>query len=245
MIRDTAISNHSRNYEEFPAMTIYQRIYENLCLKGQLNKSLYCKGSGLHKHHIKPKHSKGADNENNLTYLTPREHTIAHFLLWKIYKNPNDLRSMHMLGAKLTVKQRQITGYYCRDNKIGIYGCSKQQRLKWSKQGLESQKASGEKNTFYYWSTEDGRKERASLGGKTTYERKSNQEWLYWMSPEGHKKRASMGGKSHKGKRCMHKPGDTSFKRIPKNQIQQKLNDGWVFGSPIKSKNQYTKSSDI
>jgi hypothetical protein len=58
------------------------------------------------------------------------------------------------------------------------------------------------------------------------------------MSPEGKKERASMGGKSHKGKKCMYKPGDKSFKRVRPEDIQSRLNEGYIFGSPISSKNQ-------
>jgi hypothetical protein len=60
------------------------------------------------------------------------------------------------------------------------------------------------------------------------------------MSPEGHKKRGSLGGKAHKGKKCMYKPGDKSFKRVKTEDIKSFLDKGYVFGSPIPSKNQYT-----
>ena len=38
------------------------------------------------RHHILPKCMGGVD-ENNITYLTPREHYIAHWLLCKIHKD--------------------------------------------------------------------------------------------------------------------------------------------------------------
>ena len=71
-------------------------------------RTIYGPKSGIHKHHIIPKHRGGKDTVDNFTYLTVREHIIAHFLLWKIHGSPNDLRSMHMLGANLTPKQRKI-----------------------------------------------------------------------------------------------------------------------------------------
>lgn len=38
-------------------------------------------------HHIIPRSMKGSNSENNLVLLTPREHFIAHWLLFNIHKN--------------------------------------------------------------------------------------------------------------------------------------------------------------
>lgn len=79
----------------------YEKIYNNLCNRGKMRS----KGAGcyLEKHHIIPifffkeskrkhRYSDGifeGDGENiaNLTYLTPREHFIAHVILAKIWSN--------------------------------------------------------------------------------------------------------------------------------------------------------------
>ena len=150
---------------------LFISIYNTLCEKNKQRSILYCKGSNLHEHHIKPRHVGGTDDKENLTYLTIREHIIAHYLLWKIHKNPNDLRSMKMLGANLTSAQRKIIGEFCRDNGIGFHNDKyKEDAKQWRQNGIESQKndylENGNKQSFYYWSTEEGRKERASLGGK-------------------------------------------------------------------------------
>lgn len=42
-------------------------------------------------HHIIPKCLNGSDEKSNLILLTPREHFLAHYLLWKIY-NTRKLR---------------------------------------------------------------------------------------------------------------------------------------------------------
>lgn len=96
-----------------------------------------------------------------------------------------------------------------------------------------------QKKTFHYWSTKEGRKERSSLGGKSSI-KSSNNPWSYWASEEGRKQRSSMGGKAHKGKKCMYKPGDKSFIRVKPEDIQSYLNEGYIFGSPHSSKNQYS-----
>lgn len=62
----------------------YQKIYDNLILSRScdpLKKDVY-----YEKHHIIPKCLGGSDDEQNLIYLTYREHFIAHWLLVKIYK---------------------------------------------------------------------------------------------------------------------------------------------------------------
>jgi hypothetical protein len=172
----------------------------------------------------------GTDEDCNLTYLNVREHIIAHYLLWKIYKNPNDLRSMKMLGANLSPQHRRITGEFCRDNEIGLFSTPIEERKEWMSKGIETQKQEYLQNNtknFYYWSTEEGRKERASLGGK----QRASKEFNYWASNQGRKERASLGGKAHKGKKVMHLPGTKGWKRIIPEDVDTKLNEGWKFGT--------------
>lgn len=68
----------------------YKQHYDNLIkTRRELNRGIIRK-SGFELHHIFPKGHGGLDNDENLILLTPREHYIAHFLLWKI--NKNDLK---------------------------------------------------------------------------------------------------------------------------------------------------------
>jgi hypothetical protein len=212
-------------------MSIYQKIYYNLCESKKQLKSSYRRYSGLHKHHIIPKHCGGNDDDSNFTYLTVREHIIAHFLLWKIYRNVNDLRSMKMLGAKLTTIQRIIIGKWCCDNKIGFFSDSIDREIKaeWIRKGIRTQK----ENEIGIHNPENFKK-YASLGGKASIVSPNN-PWSYWASKEGQLKRASLGGQAHKNKKCMYKPGDKTFIRVPQESIQKFLDDGYVFGSPIKT----------
>ncbi len=205
----------------------YLIVYNNLCLAKSQLKENWLPGSGLHRHHILPRHSGGEDREENFTYLTVREHIIAHFLLWKIYNNPNDLRSMHMLGAKLTPLQRKITGEWCRDNKIGFHGSSKEKLIKWRDSGRNSQKNSGDTNSWYFWSTEEGRKKRASMGGKIGG-KKQAELGLGFHHPKIREKATSLGGKSHIGKVWINKQGSNT--RVSHQKLQNFLDDGWVIG---------------
>ena len=80
----------------------YSSIYNKLVLNGQKNKPFYKKGSGLEKHHITPTHAGGLNEDSNYTYLSRREHIVAHYLLWKIYKMNGDKWALcRMSGKKL------------------------------------------------------------------------------------------------------------------------------------------------
>lgn len=62
------------------------------------------KGDGkYHKHHIIPKCYGGSNNSENLILLTPREHYIAHWLLWKIHGNKMALAFFRMRHADNTI----------------------------------------------------------------------------------------------------------------------------------------------
>jgi len=210
----------------------YLSIYTNLCNRGQLRKSQYKPFSGLHEHHILPKHSGGQDNLENLTYLTLKEHKLAHLLLWKLYGAPNDLRARKMLNGNLTPEHRKIIGEYCRDNKIGFHGFSKEERTIWAQRGRENQLDKNGlpvSNSWMYWSSPTGRKERASLGGKASLENGNNEKFLYWMSKEGRQKRASLGGKSHIGKKWVN--NGIHRTRVTPDKLEEYLNKGYRLGA--------------
>jgi hypothetical protein len=214
-------------------MSMYSKIYYNLCESKKQAQKLYFPGSGLHKHHIIPKHMSGTDDPENFTYLTVREHIIAHFLLWKMHKNPNDLRSMKMLGANLSVEYRKKIGEYCRDNKIGFHGASKEDRLEWAKRGLETQKTIP--NSFYYWSTKEGRQHRSSLGGKVGAQSQiDNKVGIH--NPEKFKEYASLGGKAIKGMTSSHNGKHRT--RIRPEKLDEYLSIGYIRGFTLFSDNE-------
>lgn len=206
-------------------MSIYSTIYNNLCQDRKSRFSEYQeKYSSLHAHHIIPKHMGGTDDTDNITFLTVREHIIAHYLLFKIHRNPNDLRSMKMLGANLTPLQRKITGIFCRDNDIGFFGAPDEKRNGWRAKGRETM--SKEKIGIYH-ENEKLRKEWCSKAGKISAKKQiENKVGIH--NPENFVKYASIGGKAMKGIICIHK-GDKKSKVYPP-QLQKYLDDGWELG---------------
>ena len=63
----------------------YKKHYD-LLIETRRNRILP-EGEYYEKHHIVPQSMGGSDEDSNLIRLTPREHFIAHWLLWRIHKN--------------------------------------------------------------------------------------------------------------------------------------------------------------
>lgn len=202
----------------------YNQIYYNLCSTNVNNKIQWDqKYSGFHRHHIIPKHSGGTDDESNFTYLSVRHHIIAHFLLWKMNKDANDLRAMYMLGAKLSSSQRVKIGKWCYENKIGMFNPDYDDvRKEWICRGISTQI----ENKIGIHNPENFQK-HASLGGKASIVSPNN-PWSYWASKEGRLKRASLGGKSHIGKIWIHKDGIIT--RCKFEEFSKVIQDGWLYG---------------
>lgn len=83
---------------------MYKEIYKNI-LENAKNRVLTCY---TEKHHIIPKYQGGSNSIDNLVELTYREHTIIHFLRWKLFNNPEDkcaykLMMNHTLNRKIEV----------------------------------------------------------------------------------------------------------------------------------------------
>lgn len=82
----------------------YKKHYDNLILTRK-NRPLDA-NKLYERHHIIMKSMGGSNNDDNLVYLTPREHFVAHLLLWKIYRNNKTAYAMHALSV-LRRKERE------------------------------------------------------------------------------------------------------------------------------------------
>lgn len=61
------------------------------------------------RHHVLPRAMGGNEDPANLVDLTPKQHFIAHYLLWKAYRNRAMARSFHFFS---TIRRRKV---YSRD----------------------------------------------------------------------------------------------------------------------------------
>lgn len=82
----------------------YERIYYDLidyCKNTNVNERLLRRNQSdirikneyvyQENHHIVPTHDGGLDEENNMVFLLPEEHLLAHQLRWKAYKQRGDM----------------------------------------------------------------------------------------------------------------------------------------------------------
>lgn len=121
---------------------MFEQVYYNMCSRSINRRGQWESSHGhrlLHRHHIKPKHNEGPDIESNYAYLTVREHQLAHYLLYKMNGDINDLRSMHMLGCQLSSIQRKKVGEWCRDNNIGFFNEKWHGRREAALKGIQTQ----------------------------------------------------------------------------------------------------------
>ena len=68
------------------------------------------KKKGFHRHHINPKYNGGADDDENIVYLTPEEHAKAHLELFELYGQYEDAQAYNSL-KKHWLGSRSISGY--------------------------------------------------------------------------------------------------------------------------------------
>ena len=66
-------------------------VYNTLIERGKIRKKV--KGDGLHTHRITPGHSGGEYELDNITFLTPKEHRIIHYIRYRLFGNRADIYS--------------------------------------------------------------------------------------------------------------------------------------------------------
>ena len=84
----------------------FQKIYNKICKRGQKR----ILDSYTEKHHIHPKCMGGNNDENNITFLTPKEHFLCHQLLCEIY--PNNRKLLYALWLMSIGKQKYKDSNY-------------------------------------------------------------------------------------------------------------------------------------
>jgi len=87
----------------------YKKIYDQLILNAKnrnINSNIY-----YEEHHIKMRSHGGSDASENLVLLTAREHFIAHWLLWKIFKDPQTAFAWWSMVRNNTNNERRDKRY--------------------------------------------------------------------------------------------------------------------------------------
>jgi hypothetical protein len=139
-------------------MNKYTKWYDYITKNGK-----QIRESGLERHHILPRSLGGTDDSSNITFITPREHFVCHWLLTKIYPNGEEhwkmLNALRMMRAENPNQKRYNTKITSR-----VYAKLKEEYAK-----LQSEKVSGENNPMYgdkFFRTEEGKqRQKNSITG--------------------------------------------------------------------------------
>ena len=147
---------------------LFETLYKNLCERGKnLKEQWKPVGSGLERHRILPEHQGGIYVDSNCTYLTFREHIVAHYLLWRMNGNVGDRNAYQMmsginpnnypsfLGKKHSEETCQLLSERTKGEKNPMYGRTGEKHPRYGKTNSEetlkimSEAKKGEKNPMY------------------------------------------------------------------------------------------------
>lgn len=195
---------------------------------------------GCHKHRVVPGYQGGTYSNDNIVYLSQKQHSLVHWLRWKIFGDTRDRRGYKMIGvgpSGLSHEDRVEHGYMCQKQKIGIHGLSLDKRQDIGNKTFKIQKEEYEltgKKNFFYWSTKEGRRERASLGGKTSY--KTNEAFLSQQSSFKDQSKAKLYGAMAGKKQATNGMSNKRFKTDDERNKFILENEGWRVGTTRKYK---------
>lgn len=119
----------------------YQKIY-NQIIENAIQRDI---DDYTEKHHIIPKSEGGTDDISNLVELTPREHYIAHKLLYKINPTKSRAAAWHVMTIDKTGKRYINSHEVAKARKAFIESISGKNNPMYGKGYL----ISGDKNPFY------------------------------------------------------------------------------------------------
>lgn len=133
----------------------YLKHYNNLCNSRKLFNRFKGDGNYYESHHIIPRWMGGSNDINNLVLFTAREHFLAHYLLYKHYKDKKSAAAFHMMCNTTNNNYRDSKKYqeirkFQSDNLKGDKNPSKDESVR----KKISQKVSGKNNGMYGMSGE-------------------------------------------------------------------------------------------
>jgi len=190
-------------------MNKYENWYNQITSNGKKYRE-----PGLERHHIIPRSLGGTDDIENITFITPREHFVCHWLLIKIHPAGEGhwkmLNALRMMRAENPNQKRYSTKITSR-----VYA-----KLKEEYALLQSEKVKGENNPMFgdkFYRTEEGKlkqsqaikgfknpAKRPEVGQKISKSKLGkkrepfSQEWRENLSKAGSGDNNSMYGKTHK-----------------------------------------------
>lgn len=143
-------------------------------------------------HHILPRSMGGSNDPENLVMLTAREHFLAHWLLWRIFKNRQTAFAFHamkfnkrkkeyeFLSSRLYAEAREASNFATKEmHKSGKYAYTEERKMKLrnnpnSLWGKEAQSKSSRAKWKKY--TPEERSEMQSNANKKAWQNMTEEE---------------------------------------------------------------------
>lgn len=143
----------------------YKKIYDNLIEDAIRNPKI---DDYKELHHNIPKCMGGSDRKDNLVKLTAKQHYLAHWLLYKIYKTSSLVHAWHSMSRIGTGQEKRLI-----NSKLFEY--CKKERSK-----ILSENSKGERNNFYGKThTEETKKKLSKThAGKVYKSDKQIKDWV-------------------------------------------------------------------
>lgn len=89
----------------------YKKHYNNLCKTRKESHRYKGDGNYYESHHIVPKWKGGSNEKSNLVLLTAREHYLAHYFLFLIYKDKSSSAAFHIMNNNINSSYRDSKKY--------------------------------------------------------------------------------------------------------------------------------------
>jgi hypothetical protein len=167
------------------------------------------------KHHIVPRSHNGTHDESNLIRLTPRQHYVAHWLLWKAYKGSMITAFHYMNGVKRYGKR-------LNSKTVELLRLEDFERRKGRKHTAESNEINRQKHLGKKLSIEHKKKISQALKGVPKAR----------LSDESIEKMKATKKARHVPKIWMNKNGTQT--KVVYEKIDEYLNNGWQKGTTQK-----------
>jgi len=97
------------------------------------------------RHHILPKSMGGTDEDDNLVYLSLREHVLAHHLLWRMHRNPSMAFAFTMMSRRAGKAPEEIRKAQSLINKGRKLSNEHKEKISQFHKGLKKPEGFGEK----------------------------------------------------------------------------------------------------
>jgi len=160
----------------------------------------------LHKHHIIPKHMGGSNDPSNITYLTPEEHGMAHWILFRLYGNLADRRAA--LGLFNMMGKEEILAEISQE-------CGKRAG-EWSTDNIKGSKWFYDPETLKERQCIPGEEPEGWLQGSPRTKGENN---YFYNNPMSGEKNGMYGKSAVKGRKWYHNEEGESFYVLPDDAL--------------------------